>query len=86
MKAWVAAFAGCETEQPGANGVPAQSRRADMPLEYRMTDAKSSVAPAIRIQMDTSFVADLIHNIQYDSRRPQGASNNPTPKTAMAAK
>ena len=28
---------------------------------------QGSVAPTIRIQIDTSFVADLIHNIQYDS-------------------
>lgn len=40
---------------------------AQAPPGLHFDIVQASVAPAIRIQMDTSFVADLIQNIQYDS-------------------
>jgi hypothetical protein len=51
----------------GAGRLPDSTRPRQVPPGLRYGVVQSSVAPAIRIQIDTSFVADLIQNIQYDS-------------------
>ena len=49
------------------SGFLARSQAAQGAPGQQFNAVRASVAPAIRIQIDTSFVADLIHNIQYDS-------------------
>lgn len=68
------------TQGPGA-------RAAARVRAVRLTGRrrKAIVSAAIRIQMDTSFVADLIQNIQYDSG-DHGDRVNPSDELAIAPK
>ena len=63
-----------------------ESKKGDMKMRKRFTTFRQhakgfeafqdyiyvSVAALRRIQIDTSFVADLIHNIQYDAGDRRG--------------
>ncbi|MFP3568815.1 hypothetical protein [Paraburkholderia sp. SIMBA_030] len=66
MKVFALAFAGCLAGQPAQEAFQRTIVARRSAAGVAMADVKPPVAPAIRIQMDTSFVADLIHNIKYD--------------------